>query len=76
MAKISFLSGFVLLALLCVCVAQQVKVYELKRGDFSAKFSNYDAIMLSLILPDKTGMLLPFTLNSVFYKCSELSSYV
>ncbi|XWS37452.1 hypothetical protein CRYUN_Cryun19dG0044000 [Craigia yunnanensis] len=57
MAKICFFSGFLLLAFLSMFEAQEVKVYELKRGDFSAKFTNYGAIMLSLILPDKTGKL-------------------
>ena len=33
----------------------EIGVYELKRGDFSVKFTNFGATVLSLILPDKNG---------------------
>ncbi|CAI9109655.1 OLC1v1009516C1 [Oldenlandia corymbosa var. corymbosa] len=33
----------------------KAEIYELKRGDFSFKATNYGARMVSLILPDKTG---------------------
>ncbi|CAI9109651.1 OLC1v1009511C1 [Oldenlandia corymbosa var. corymbosa] len=33
----------------------KVNIYELKRGDFSFKATNYGARMVSLILPDKNG---------------------
>lgn len=61
MAKIYVLPAFLVLALLCVCEAQyeEIGVYELKKGDFFANFTNYGAVMLSLVLPDKTGMLPP-----------------
>ncbi|KAK8587431.1 hypothetical protein V6N13_086417 [Hibiscus sabdariffa] len=56
MAKIPFFFAFFPLVLSSsVTKAQQVSVYDLKRADFSAKFTNYGATMLSLILPDKTG---------------------
>lgn len=38
-------------------VGQEVGVYELKKGDFSAKFSNWGASIISLILPDRNGKL-------------------
>lgn len=34
---------------------EKVGVYELKKGDFSAKLTNYGATVLSVILPDKNG---------------------
>ncbi|XP_002511545.2 galactose mutarotase [Ricinus communis] len=36
---------------------EEVGVYELKRGDFSIKFTNFGASMISAILPDKHGNL-------------------
>ncbi|XP_052176719.1 uncharacterized protein LOC127791029 [Diospyros lotus] len=36
---------------------EEVGVYELKRGDFSMKLTNYGATVLSLILPDRNGKL-------------------
>ncbi|KAK8325188.1 hypothetical protein V6Z12_A11G035700 [Gossypium hirsutum] len=57
MANIFSFCVFIVLSLLCFSKAQHVKVYELKRGYFSAKFTNYGATMLSVILPDKTGKL-------------------
>ncbi|KAK8710718.1 hypothetical protein V6N13_146031 [Hibiscus sabdariffa] len=58
MANIPFFFAlFPLVLSSSVTKAQQVSVYELKRADFSAKFTNYGATMLSLILPDKTGKL-------------------
>ncbi|OMO95362.1 Aldose 1-/Glucose-6-phosphate 1-epimerase [Corchorus capsularis] len=68
MAKICFLSGFLLLGLLCICRAEEVNVYELKRGDFSAKFTNFGAVMLSVLLPDKNGKLDDVVLG---YDCVE-----
>ncbi|GFZ07753.1 Galactose mutarotase-like superfamily protein [Actinidia rufa] len=35
----------------------EIEVYELKRGDFSVKLTNFGATVLSLILPDKKGKL-------------------
>ncbi|TYH42037.1 hypothetical protein ES332_D11G035900v1 [Gossypium tomentosum] len=57
MANIFSFCVFIVLSSLCFSKAQHVKVYELKRGYFSAKFTNYGATMLSVILPDKTGKL-------------------
>ncbi|XP_050381523.1 uncharacterized protein LOC126798559 [Argentina anserina] len=36
---------------------EKVGVYELKKGDFSVKFTNWGATIISLILPDKNGKL-------------------
>ncbi|GAV76934.1 Aldose_epim domain-containing protein [Cephalotus follicularis] len=62
MGKKSWFCSIVLLAILFVnnhgvIEAQQIGVYELKKGDFSVKFTNYGATMLSLVLPDKNGKL-------------------
>jgi len=59
MAKNSFFYFFAFFTLfLCKnsCRAtEEVKVYELKKGDFSVKITNYGATVLSVILPDKNG---------------------
>ncbi|KAL3516850.1 hypothetical protein ACH5RR_023752 [Cinchona calisaya] len=34
-----------------------INVYELKKGNFSVKITNYGATVLSVILPDRTGKL-------------------
>ncbi|XP_010550628.1 PREDICTED: aldose 1-epimerase-like [Tarenaya hassleriana] len=34
---------------------RKIGIYELKRGDFSVKFTNYGAVMISLLIPDKHG---------------------
>lgn len=31
-------------------------VYEVKRGNFSAKFTNWGATLISLLVPDRYGM--------------------
>lgn len=36
---------------------EEVGIYELKRGDFSLKLTNYGATLISLVLPDKSGKL-------------------
>lgn len=59
MAKNSFFYFFAFFTLfLCKnsCKAtEEIKVYELKKGDFSVKITNYGATVLSVILPDKNG---------------------
>ncbi|CAB4311362.1 unnamed protein product [Prunus armeniaca] len=35
----------------------EVGIYELKKGDFSVKLTNYGATVLSVVLPDKNGKL-------------------
>lgn len=47
--------------------AGDIGVYELKRGDFSIKVTNYGATVLSVMIPDKNGLLL-----SITYYCSLL----
>uniref|UniRef100_A0A7N0RE68 Aldose 1-epimerase n=1 Tax=Kalanchoe fedtschenkoi TaxID=63787 RepID=A0A7N0RE68_KALFE len=43
--------------------AQSAGIYELKKGNFSAKFTNWGASLVSLILPDKTGKLADIVLG-------------
>lgn len=62
MAKVSLSCFFLLLGFLFVNIngskeTKEVGVYELKRGDFSVKLTNYGATVLSIILPDKHGKL-------------------
>lgn len=62
MANIHLLCIFALLALSLAFAdansCDKVGVYQLKRGDFSLKFTNYGATMLSVIVPDKNGLFL------------------
>ncbi|KAL7192128.1 hypothetical protein ACSBR2_024050 [Camellia fascicularis] len=62
MAKTSVLCCYLLLGLLFGYVSsssngveEEVRVYELKRGDFSVKLTNWGATVLSVLLPDKNG---------------------
>ncbi|GAB4853519.1 hypothetical protein Ancab_017710 [Ancistrocladus abbreviatus] len=51
---------FILIALLAIDVRaadKEVGVYELRRGDFSVKLTNWGATVISVILPDKNGKL-------------------
>ncbi|KAL3819437.1 hypothetical protein ACJIZ3_005342 [Penstemon smallii] len=62
MAKSSSLCLFVLFvsafALFNVCKAtEKIGIYELKKGDFSVKITNYGATVLSVIVPDRNGKL-------------------
>ena len=41
----------------------KVGVYELKRGNFSVKLTNYGAVVQSVILPDKFGLFLPLSIS-------------
>lgn len=64
MAKLSLSGFFLLLALLFVNIngseaKVKVGVYELRRGNFSLKLTNYGAVVMSVILPDKFGLFLP-----------------
>lgn len=36
---------------------EEIGVYELKRGDFSVKITNYGATILSVVVPDRNGIL-------------------
>ncbi|GJN27400.1 hypothetical protein PR202_gb15421 [Eleusine coracana subsp. coracana] len=57
--------GELFVALLCLCLAglatsaagarKMVGVYELRRGDFSVKITNWGAIVMSVVLPDSKG---------------------
>ncbi|CAK9158687.1 unnamed protein product [Ilex paraguariensis] len=62
MGKVPLLCYFLLIALLFVNVSkadadEEIGVYELKKGDFSVKITNYGATVLSVILPDRNGKL-------------------
>lgn len=35
---------------------EEVGVYELKKGDFSVKLTNWGATVISVVLPDKNGL--------------------
>lgn len=50
---------------------EEVGVYELKRGDFSVKLTNYGAVVISVILPDKNGSLHSPPLLCFFVPWSE-----
>lgn len=60
MAKISLFWCFLFLPLILnFSEANDEKVgdiYELKKGDFSVKLTNYGATVLSVLLPDKNGL--------------------
>ena len=66
--------GELFLALLIVVVAsalaanaagarKTVGVYELKKGDFSVKVTNWGATIMSVILPDSRGATLALLLS-------------
>ncbi|CBI15252.3 hypothetical protein AAG906_001234 [Vitis piasezkii] len=60
MAKIRELCCFLLLAFAIAKVSEassEIGVYELKRGNFSVKLTNYGATVVSVILPDRNGKL-------------------
>ncbi|KAJ6671968.1 ALDOSE 1-EPIMERASE [Salix viminalis] len=61
MANIFLFSCFVYLILLFAndveAVNDDIGFYELKKGDFSVKLTNYGATVISVILPDKNGKL-------------------
>lgn len=43
---------------------QDIGVYEIKKGDFSVKVTNYGARIISVFLPDKHGMSVFHIINS------------
>lgn len=45
---------------------EEVGIYELKRGDFTVQLTNFGAIVLSVILPDKNGFPL-FLISCLIY---------
>ncbi|KAL0355643.1 UNVERIFIED_CONTAM: Aldose 1-epimerase [Sesamum radiatum] len=44
-------------AVLSCEAAEEIGIYELQRGDFSVKITNYGATVLSVVLPDRNGKL-------------------
>lgn len=62
MAKLSILIWVILVLFqINLCTASNkgggVGVYEIKRGDFSIKITNFGATVLSVKIPDKYGSL-------------------
>ena len=62
MAWFSALFWFsILVVLQCASIdsamAEEIGMYELKKGNLSMKLTNYGARIVSLVLPDKNGML-------------------
>ncbi|KAJ4707486.1 Aldose 1-epimerase [Melia azedarach] len=62
MVKVSLVLCFVVLVAFGFVVhgsvaTEEVGVYELKKGDFSVKLTNWGATVISVILPDKNGKL-------------------
>lgn len=43
---------------------KNVGVFELKKGDISVKLTNWGATIISLVLPDKHGLLKKFTITT------------
>ena len=41
---------------------KMVSVYELKRGDFSVKMTNWGATIMSILVPDSKGIFIFFSL--------------
>lgn len=72
MAKIHLFLGFFLISFVLTHVAtatppkKDVGVYELKKGNFSVKITNWGATVISVILPDSTGLDFPFFSGSFY----------
>jgi hypothetical protein len=65
MAKFFLFSCFVYLILFFAnddveAVNEDIGIYELKMGDFSVKLTNYGATVISVIIPDKNGLIFFF----------------
>ena len=58
MSKVLLVS-YMILGLLLLSLAQaadpKIGIYELKRGDFQLKLTNYGATIMSVMVPDKNG---------------------
>lgn len=59
---LSFLVLAVFLAGSFSDASEEVGIYEIKRGSFSVKITNYGATVISVILPDKNGLFMSFPL--------------
>lgn len=57
MAKASLcLSVYVMIIAFAVGnMCEEIGVYELRKGDFSVKITNYGATVISVLLPDRNG---------------------
>ncbi|XP_031287297.1 aldose 1-epimerase-like [Pistacia vera] len=68
MVKIPLLLSFVFLisfgfVVHCSSATKGVGLYEIKKGNFSVKLTNWGATIISVILPDKNGKLADVTLG-------------
>uniref|UniRef100_A0A9I9EJ22 Uncharacterized protein n=1 Tax=Cucumis melo TaxID=3656 RepID=A0A9I9EJ22_CUCME len=54
----------------------EIGIFELKRGDFLVKYTNWGATIMSLLVPDKHGLspFCPFSLGFLSHKTSYKSS--
>lgn len=52
-----FLVGMMMMISLC-SASKAPGVYEVKRGNFSAKFTNWGATLISLLVPDRYGNIM------------------
>lgn len=60
MSKFSFLLGLIIATTLGVLAngsQSEARIYELKQGDFSLKVTDFGARVISVVLPDKNGMI-------------------
>jgi hypothetical protein len=60
----------VLMVLLCsvnYSLCEKIKTYKLTRGSLSVTFTNYGAVMTSLLLPDRHGLSLSSLLSHPFF---------
>lgn len=59
----------VLMVLLCnvnYSLCEKIKTYKLTRGSLTVTFTNYGAVMTSLLLPDRHGLSFSIPLSSLF----------
>lgn len=65
MSKFSFLLCVIIGTTFAVVVngsKAEIGIYELKKGDFSMKVTNFGARIISVVLPDKNGTFHSFAL--------------
>lgn len=55
-----FLVSMMMIISLCSAssASEALGVYEVKRGNFSAKFTNWGATLISLLVPDRYGNIM------------------
>lgn len=78
MSKVSVFFFFGLFVLACGVSANGSRnhglgIYEIKKGDFSLKVTNYGARIVSVVVPDKNGEFLCDLLSEMLYLLVYLS---